>query len=453
MHAGKGHGGEADLDALSKFPAIRANLKRQFNADLAVVVNLNTPVEPGRQGVEKLKKIDDLYQGRVLNCLSDYQIADGLQFPPEELPWWMERGIVGYKIWADDEAMVKGANPLFKLPWYDIDDPANDPTFTKMEQVGMVGVGVHIVDPYGSYGKRTEWIQDPVQFWTGIHHWEKVLEKHPKLVVINAHMLWLCNSDEQLDYLGYIFETFPNVYVDTAAVISFLAHVNRDYLRAFMIKYADRIVFATDTDFQITDENSAVRSYWENFRYYETDQIFPANPAKKELEYQGLALPPEVLKKLYYQNAMRLLPRVREVLTSLGYTVETGVVASGQGKIGTMVPFAFAVGSKSLPVGNYDFYGGKGDLSANMLHDFSGAADDVTLYIFGGSVGMSATASVIARLPAAGIPKSPKDAHVVFDKIGDKYILSEVWIPGFDGFVLASTKEKHERRILDVPVR
>ena len=59
---------------------------------------------------------------------------------------------------------------------------------------------------------------------------------------------------------------------------------------------------------------------------------------------------------------------------------------------------------------------------------------------------------VLTRL-AAGIHTTKQDAHVVFDKVGDKYTLSEIWIPGIDGFVLNMIKETHEHKILNVPIK
>lgn len=61
-------------------------------------------------------------------------------------------------------------------------------------------------------------------------------------------------------------------------------------------------------------------------------------------------------------------------------------------------------------------------------------------------------ALVDTRLAAPEPPAS--GAHVVFDKVGDLYYLSEVWIPGYDGFLLYSAKEKHTHaRVKLVPKR
>jgi hypothetical protein len=104
----------------------------------------------------------------------------------------------------------------------------------------------HVTDPCGTFGRRTEWFQEPVKFWRQQRAWENVLKKHPRMVVVNAHMLWLCYSDEQLDCLRYMLSTYPNLNVDLATTAVFLHAVGRDNLRSFMIEYADRILFGTD---------------------------------------------------------------------------------------------------------------------------------------------------------------------------------------------------------------
>jgi hypothetical protein len=50
----------------------------------------------------------------------------------------------------------------------------------------MIGASVHVVNPCGTYGRRTEWLSDPVELWRRQHAWENVLKKHSNLVVINA---------------------------------------------------------------------------------------------------------------------------------------------------------------------------------------------------------------------------------------------------------------------------
>jgi hypothetical protein len=113
-------------------------------------------------------------------------------------------------------------------------------------------------------------------------------------------------------------------------------------------------------------------------------------------------------------------------------------VVSAYGQAGTgveaTIPFQFTAHGKVFPAGQYNFTPD----TAQKTFTIRGP----------GNVG--GLAPFITRL-AAGIHTTPADAHVVFDQIGDTYFLSEIWIPGEDGFLLNVTKEKHEHRIVNVP--
>jgi hypothetical protein len=99
------------------------------------------------------------------------------------------------------------------------------------------------------------------------------------------------------------------------------------------------------------------------------------------------------------------------------------------------IPFQFMVGKAILPAGHYSIIR---------------STDDLAVRVVGEGKEPSADAMVLTRL-AGDIHTTPKDAQVVFDKIGDKYILSEVWIPGTDGYLLSATKEKHEHKVVNSP--
>jgi hypothetical protein len=99
------------------------------------------------------------------------------------------------------------------------------------------------------------------------------------------------------------------------------------------------------------------------------------------------------------------------------------------------IPFAFKVGDKQLSSGEYQFIWTANTQSIRVVSDKD-----------------SGIAIVLTRL-AAGIHTTAKDAHVVFDKVGEQYWLAEMWIPGVDGFDLHNMTEKHEHRIIDMPVK
>jgi hypothetical protein len=97
------------------------------------------------------------------------------------------------------------------------------------------------------------------------------------------------------------------------------------------------------------------------------------------------------------------------------------------------IDFAFSVEGKVLPAGPYEF-----------VRD-----TDATVFRIKGEGNNAALATIQTRL-AGEMHKTPQDAHLVFDVIGGKYMLSEIWITGEDGYVLQVTKEKHEHKILNV---
>jgi predicted TIM-barrel fold metal-dependent hydrolase len=279
-------------------------LKDRYKVNLEIWVNLSFQRRSGGDVSEHLEVVKEKYNNRFLPCINDYRIQDGLRYPPDELSEWMKKGIVGYKLWF-------GVTDL-------IDDPMFEPTFAKMEQIGMVGASIHVAQPC-----PTKWCEDPVKFWQAQNAWERVLDRHPNLKVVNAHMLDHFNSDEQLDYLAYVLETYPNLHVDLAARFQQFHQMDRDKLRAFVIKYADRILYGTDIGSQpkARQYEKVAEQYNRTFQLLETDHIIRGG-FFGETETKGLALPEDVLKKIYYQNAARLYPRVKDVLIQLGYTVE-----------------------------------------------------------------------------------------------------------------------------------
>lgn len=129
--------------------------------------------------------------------------------------------------------------------------------------------------------------------------------------------------------------------------------------------------------------------------------------------------------------------RIKALGVASVFVLLTVVSAYGQTTVSSNIPFAFTAAGKALPAGQYNF-----------VRD----NNDEVIRVAGPVKGPSVMAVVITRL-AGGMHTTPQDAHIVFDKVGEKYFLSEVWIPGVDGFLLHITKEKHEHRIQDVSVR
>ena len=128
----------------------------------------------------------------------------------------------------------------------------------------------------------------------------RVIEAHPKTSFISTHF---GNSAEDLGFVAEKLARYPNLYVDIDARISELGRQPYTTRRLFL-KYPDRILFGTDT----TPNREAFRIY---FRFLETDDEYFDPSASHHRQgfwnIYGIYLPKDVLSKVYYKNAERIL--------------------------------------------------------------------------------------------------------------------------------------------------
>jgi predicted TIM-barrel fold metal-dependent hydrolase len=129
---------------------------------------------------------------------------------------------------------------------------------------------------------------------------DRLFKRHPKTTFVTAHLGWHAND---LARLGRMFDSLPNLYSEVGAVLYDLGRQPRA-AREFMIKYQDRLLFGKDS-FQ-PDEYPyywrVFETYDEYFDYYRDYHAF--------WKLYGLGLPDAVLKKLYYQNALKIVPAI-----------------------------------------------------------------------------------------------------------------------------------------------
>ena len=194
-----------------------------------------------------------------------------------------------------------------------IDDPRIDAVWAKCGELG-IPVLIHSADPksfwepHDEYNER--WLElklrsrrkrnanDPAPWQQIIQEFYNVVKRHPSTNFISAHMNWHAND---LQRLGELLDEMPNMYVEIGAVIAELGRQPRMANR-FFEKYQDRVLFGKDywnpveypTYFRVLESDD------EYFPYYKRYHAF--------WKMYGLALPDSILKKLYYKNALRLIP-------------------------------------------------------------------------------------------------------------------------------------------------
>jgi predicted TIM-barrel fold metal-dependent hydrolase len=137
---------------------------------------------------------------------------------------------------------------------------------------------------------------------------DHLLAENPNLRVVGAH---LGSLEDDLDGLAGRLDRYPNFAVDTAARVPHLAVMPGDRVRSFILKYQDRIVYATDLGFAKNESSADVIKEWQeqyarDWRYFSTRDRFTYDGH----ETQGVGLPPEVLRKLYHENAVRWFPGI-----------------------------------------------------------------------------------------------------------------------------------------------
>jgi hypothetical protein len=137
-----------------------------------------------------------------------------------------------------------------------------------------------------------------------------------------------------------------------------------------------------------------------------------------------------VQKEFTVRDRNLLLISLLTVLGALSAYAQSGTIRAN-------IPFAFSAGGKQLPAGQYAITRATNGQSINVVSDDR----------------KNSAAILIMTRTAGAIHTTAGDSHVVFDKVGETYTLSELWYPGTDGYVLNSTKEQHEHRVVDVSVK
>lgn len=196
-----------------------------------------------------------------------------------------------------------------------VDDARLDPVWKKAGEL-KIPVLIHTADPepfWDSLDNNNErWLEliinpnrkrgadNPVPFETLIAEQHNMFKKHKNTTFIAAHFGWYPND---LDKLSGILDQMPNVMIEFGAVIAELGRQPK-MAKAFFTKYQDRILFGKDS--------WVPAEYTTYFRVLETeDEYFPYH--KKYHAYwalYGMGLPDSILKKIYYKNALRLLPGI-----------------------------------------------------------------------------------------------------------------------------------------------
>ncbi len=285
--------------------------------------------EPWRIQAERYRQLAQAYPNRYAWCTS-FDLPDGT-------PDWAGRVIaqleqdlngddaaVGCKIWKNVGMEAVKADGSFLMA----DDPVFDPVYEYLARAGKPLLA-HLGEPLacwqplgpqnshnGYYSHHPEWhMHGRPEFPSHgaiVAARDRVLEKHPALRLIGAH---LGSLEYDVNEIARRLDAYPNFAVDTSARTYDLALQDADTVREFITAYQDRILFGTDLvqrDLKWSLDNEMRRQTLDGVRqiyraeraYYESQDMVTVHGR----EVRGLGLPPQVLKKLYHKNAQIWFP-------------------------------------------------------------------------------------------------------------------------------------------------
>lgn len=232
-------------------------------------------------------------------------------------------GAIGVKIWKNIGMLekTKSGKNIF------VDDPVFDPVFSYLEENNIPLTG-HIGEPkscwlpidqmfiagdYNYFSANPEYHMflhpEEPSYEMHIEARDRMLEKHPTLVYVGAH---LGSQEWSIVELAKCLDVFPLMSVDLAERISYLQYHsidNWENVRDFVLKYQDRLLYGTDIiiddTLDLEEERKKAHDIWmKDWMYFNTDNLMSSSSIKPE--FKGLHLPKSVVDKIYSKNARRI---------------------------------------------------------------------------------------------------------------------------------------------------
>ena len=230
-----------------------------------------------------------------------------------------DQGAIAVKIWKNIGMGIRGKSGAYLLP----DNPALSPVFEAVQKADKTLIA-HIAEPDGAW-LPLDSNNPEIQYYSAHPEWhmygrpgipskeailkarDRILERHPKLRVVGCH---LGSDEEHWDRLAKRLDSYPNFAVDVAARVRYFANGDHEQARQFLLKYQDRVLYATDYTLESGDDSAATRRFQQT---HETDWKFFTT--KDALSYgkrqvQGLGLPERVVNKIFRENAIHWIPGI-----------------------------------------------------------------------------------------------------------------------------------------------
>ena len=233
----------------------------------------------------------------------------------------LDNGAVGFKVWKDIGMTFRDSLGRFLF----LDDPLFEPILEFMAGSGFTLL-THIGEPKNCWlpidsmtvNSDKSYFRENPQYHMYLHpeypsyerlirSRDNVLSGYPGLRMVGAH---LGSLEWDVDELAKRLDSYPNFAVDLAARVCHLQVQDREKVRNFIIRYQDRILYATDLSFSgenFEDRRTWIENEWRSdWAYFATDSLLSSSNV--EHEFTGLDLSEEVLRKIFYSNALLWYP-------------------------------------------------------------------------------------------------------------------------------------------------
>jgi len=234
-----------------------------------------------------------------------------------------QEGAIAVKIWKNIGMQLKWPSGKYVMP----DDPVFEPIYKDITAHNKTLIA-HLAEPdtcwesfaqmspsnpdYNYYKNSPQW---HMYGKPGAPSKQEILKARDHLLAMNPHLrvvgAHLGSMEANVDEIARRFDRYPNFNVDTAARVHYLMAQPRTKVRAFLIKYQDRICYGTDGGLNRRNEKDTrqVLADWKykyamSWKYFATDETFEYDG----LKVRGLKLPMSVVRKIYHDNAVRLFP-------------------------------------------------------------------------------------------------------------------------------------------------
>lgn len=282
----------------------------QFNIEKTVLLTYATGDE-----FDSLYDVYSAYNDRFeIWCGFDYtgyQESGWSAKAVAELERCFQKGAQGVGELGDKGLGLVYSHPS-KAPGMHLDDPRMQPLLKKCGELGMP-INMHVAEPIWMYEPMNEtndglmnsykWRIDLSQegildHAATVKTLENAVKTNPNTTFIACHF---ANCSYDLSILGRMLDSYPNLYADISARYGETAPIPR-YMRTFYEKYQDRLLFGTDMGFD-------QEMYGIVFRILQTEDehFYKKDYFNYHWPLQAFGLSPAILKKLYYENAQKIM--------------------------------------------------------------------------------------------------------------------------------------------------